>query len=136
MPQMQGEAVPDDLSFGELARWADGQARHIATKFRLGPEAGTSHAFFALAQAVKLGEEVGELHAQILGALSYQRSDKSSEFSGDTLGGELADVIVCLAIIAQTLNVDLGSAVTEKIQHLDRRRAADELRYQPIPPIE
>ncbi len=119
--------MPDDLTFGELAHWAEGQARHIATKFRLGPDAGTSRASFALAQAVKLGEEVGELHTEILGALSYQRSDKASEFSGDTLGGELADVLVCLAIIAQTFNVDLAAAVTEKIQHLDRRRAADEL---------
>jgi NTP pyrophosphatase (non-canonical NTP hydrolase) len=128
---MQEEAVPDDLTFRELARWAEGQARHIATKFRLGPDAGTSRAFFALAQAVKLGEEVGELHAEILGALSYQRPDKGSEFSHDTLGGELADVLVCLAILAQTLDVDLAAAVTDKIRHLDRRRGEDHLRGQP-----
>ena len=52
--------MPDDLTLSELARWAEGEARHIAAKFRLGPDAGTSRAFFALAQAVKLGEEVGE----------------------------------------------------------------------------
>jgi NTP pyrophosphatase (non-canonical NTP hydrolase) len=127
MPRMPEEAVPDDLTFSELARWAEGEARHIAAKFRLGPDAGTSRAFFALAQAVKLGEEVGELHAEVLGALSYQRPDKTGEFSPDTLGGELADVLVCLAILAQTLNVDLAAAVTDKIEHLDRRRAADEL---------
>lgn len=119
--------MPDDLTFGELARWAEGQTRHIAAKFRLGPDAGTSRAFFALAQAVKLGEEVGELHAEVLGALSYQRSDKAGEFSRDTLGGELADVMVCVAMLAQTFNVDLAAAVTDKIEHLDRRRAADEL---------
>src|SRR5258708_28230238 len=118
MPRMQEEAVPGDLTFSELARWAEGQARHIATKFRLGPDAGTGRAFFALAQAVKLGEEVGELHAEVLGALSYQRADKASEFSRDTLGGELADVMVCLAILAQTLNVDLAAPVTDKIKHL------------------
>ena len=35
-------------------------------------------------------------------------------------------MLVCLAILAQTLNVDLAAAVTGKIEHLDRRRAADE----------
>ena len=120
---MQDEAVPDDLTFSELAHWAEGQARHIAAKFRLGPDAGTGRAFFVLAQAVELGEEVGELHAEVLGALSYQRPDKDSEFSHDTLGGELADVMVCLAILAQTLNVDLAAAVTDKIKPLDRQRA-------------
>ena len=123
---MQDEAVPDDLTLSELAHWAEGEVRHIATKFRLGPDAGTSRAFFALAQAVKLGEEVGELHAEVLGALSYQRPDKDSEFSHDTLGGELADVMVCLAILAQTLNVDLAAAVSGKVKHLDRRRGEDQ----------
>jgi NTP pyrophosphatase (non-canonical NTP hydrolase) len=118
--------MPHDLTFSELARWAEGQAGHIATKFGLGPDAGTERAFFALAQAVKLGEEVGELHAEVLGALRYQRPDKASDFSSGTLGGELADVLVCLAILAHTLNVDLGAAVTGKMDQLDRRRAADE----------
>ena len=124
---MQEDTAPDDLTLRELARWAEGQARHIAAKFALGHDSGTSTAYFALAQAVKLGEEVGELHAEILGALSYQRQDKASAFSPETLGGELADVLVCLAILAHTLNVDLAVAVSEKISHLDRRRAADEL---------
>ena len=121
------DGAPDDLGLQELTRWAEGQARHIAAKFRLGPAADGDSAFFALAQAVKLGEEVGELHAEVLGALRYQRADKSSEYSTDTLGGELADVTVCLAILAHTLNVDLATAVRQKIEDLDRRRAADEL---------
>jgi NTP pyrophosphatase (non-canonical NTP hydrolase) len=121
------EAAPDDLSLRELARWAEGQARHIAAKFGLGPSGGGDQAFFALAQAVKLGEEVGELHAEILGTLSYQRPDKSGGYSTETLGGELADVLVCLTILAHTLDVDLVRAVGKKIGELDRRRAADEL---------
>lgn len=129
MAEMNEEVAPDDLSLRELARWADGQARHIAAKFRLGHSADGDQAFFALAQAVKLGEEVGELHAEVLGALRYQRSDKSSEYNPETLGGELADVLVCLAILAHTLNVNLVRAVGEKIGELDRRRAADELAW-------
>ena len=124
---MHEDAAGDDLSLRELARWADGQARYIAAQFGLGPAADGDNAILVLAQAVKLGEEVGELHAEILGALSYQRQDKAIEYSGDTLSGELADVMVCLAILARTLNIDLARAVNAKIEHLDRRRAGDEL---------
>ena len=127
MPEKNEEAVPDDLSLRELTRWAEGQARHIAEKFNLGPGADGDNAFFALAQAVKLGEEVGELHAEVLGALRCQRADKPGDYNPGTLGGELADVAVCLAILACTLNVDLAKAVEDKIEALDRRRAADEL---------
>jgi NTP pyrophosphatase (non-canonical NTP hydrolase) len=125
-PRTHEDPASDDLSLRELTHWAEGQARHIAAKFRLGPAAGGDSSFFALAQAVKLGEEVGELHAEVLGSLRYQRSDKSSEYNGNTLGGELADVMVCLAILAHTLNVDLVTAVSEKLKELDHRRAADE----------
>lgn len=127
MPGMNEDAASDDLGLRELTCWAEGQARHIAEKFNLGPSANGDGAVFALAQAVKLGEEVGEVHAEVLGALRCQRADKSSDYSPGTLGGELADVMVCLAILAHTLNVDLVKAVKDKIGDLDRRRAADEL---------
>ena len=127
MPGKNEEATPDDLGLRELTRWAEDQARHIAEKFSLGPSADGDNAFFALAQAVKLGEEVGELHAEVLGALRCQRTDKPSDYNPDTLAGELADVTVCLAILARTLNVDLVKAVKDKIEDLNRRRAADEL---------
>ena len=127
MPEMNEDATPGDLSLRELTRWAEGQVRHIAEKFNLGPGADGDNAFFALAQAVKLGEEVGELHAEVLGALRCQRTDKPSDYNPGTLGGELADITICLAILARTLNVDLVKAVKDKIEDLDRRRAADEL---------
>ena len=127
MPEKNDEAATDDLSLRELTRWAEGQARHIAEKFKLGPSADGDNAFFALAQAVKLGEEVGELHAEVLGALRCQRTDKSGDYNLGTLGGEFADVTICLAILAHTLNVDLAKAVKDKIDDLDRRHAADQL---------
>lgn len=37
--------------------------------------------------------------------------------------------MICLAILAHTLNVDFVKAVKEKIEDLDRRRAADELTW-------
>ena len=45
----------------------------------------------------------------------------------DTLGGELADVIVCLALLAQILHVDLAMAVSNKIEYLEARNRQAEL---------
>jgi NTP pyrophosphatase (non-canonical NTP hydrolase) len=74
-----------------------------------------------LAQSVKLGEEVGELQAEVLGALEFQRREKAARYSRDTLGGELADVMVCVALLADTFGVDLAQAVGSKIEQLEAR---------------
>jgi NTP pyrophosphatase (non-canonical NTP hydrolase) len=100
-----------DMSLRELSHWAEGQAKRLAANFGLDSAAESDNAYFALAQKVKLGEEVGELHAEVLGALKYHRADKEGQYGSDTLGGELADVMVCLALLAQILDVDLAQAV-------------------------
>jgi NTP pyrophosphatase (non-canonical NTP hydrolase) len=74
-----------------------------------------------LAQAVKLGEEVGELHAEVLGRLKRQRRSKGTRFDDRSLRGELADVVICVAILAHTTGVDLGAALEEKMAEIDRR---------------
>ena len=63
-----------DMSLRDLSQWAGQQAERLASNFGL--DAATDPTF-ALAQTVKLGEEVGELHAEVLGAFSYQRPDKA-----------------------------------------------------------
>jgi NTP pyrophosphatase (non-canonical NTP hydrolase) len=115
------------MSLRELALWAEGQARRLASNFGLDISANNDNAYFALAQTVKLGEEVGELHAEVLGALKYHRKDKTGRYGSDTLGGELADVMVCLALLAQILDVDLARAVSSKIEHLEARNRLAEL---------
>jgi NTP pyrophosphatase (non-canonical NTP hydrolase) len=112
-----------DMSLRQLSDWAEGQARRLAENFGL--DAGDG--YFALAQTVKLGEEVGELHAEVLGALKYHRADKAGRYHPDSLGGELADVMVCLALLARILGVDLAQAVTAKIGHLEERNREAEL---------
>ena len=109
------------MSLRDLARWAEGQARRLATNSGVDSSADGDNASFALTQSVKLGEEVGELHAEVLGALKYQRKEKAGRYSSATLGGELADVMVCLALLAHTFNVDLAGAVSSKIEHLEAR---------------
>jgi NTP pyrophosphatase (non-canonical NTP hydrolase) len=127
------------MSLRDLAQFAEGEARRLAAKFGLDPTARTdktdrtdttdwtdrtgcgSRAYVALAQTVKLGEEVGELQAEVLGALELQRKEKAGRFSPDTLGGELADVMVCVALLADTFGVDLARALASKIERLDAR---------------
>jgi NTP pyrophosphatase (non-canonical NTP hydrolase) len=110
-----------DMSLRDLAQFAEGEARRLAANFGFDPNARGGHVSFALAQTVKLGEEVGELQAEVLGALEYQRREKAGRYSSDTLGGELADVMVCVALLADTFGVDLARAVGSKIEQLEAR---------------
>lgn len=91
--------------------------RLIAGSYRFDTD---SHAF-VLAQAVKLGEEVGELHAEVLGRAKYQRSSKTARFNDETLKGELADVLICVAILAEATGVDLATALEETMAAIDAR---------------
>jgi len=116
-----------DLSLRDLAQFAEGEARRLAANFGFDPTADGGHASFALALAVKLGEEGGELQAEVLGALEYQRKEKAGRYSRDTLGGELADVMVCVALLADTFGVDLARAVGSKIEQLEARNRQAEI---------
>jgi NTP pyrophosphatase (non-canonical NTP hydrolase) len=117
------------MSLRDLAQFAEGEARRLAANFGPDPTDRGSRAYFALAHAVKLGEEVGELQAEVLGALELQRREKAGRFSRDTLGGELADVMVCVALLADTFGVDLARALTSKIEQLEAR--SRQLRQRP-----
>jgi NTP pyrophosphatase (non-canonical NTP hydrolase) len=126
MTMPEASAV-SDVSLRQLAEWAQGQARRLAADFGFDSSEDGGRAHFALAQAVKLGEEVGELHAEVLGALKYQRREKAGQYNSDTLEGEIADAMVCLALLAQVLDVDLARAVNRKIQHLEARNRQAEV---------
>lgn len=78
---------------------------------------------FLLAQTVKLGEEVGELHAEVLGRTKYQRAAKAGRYDETSLAGELADVTICVAILADLLGANLTQAVMAKITQLEARRS-------------
>lgn len=109
-----------DMTLRDAADWAGQQAKRLATNF--GMDLSADRDKFALAQAAKLGEEVGELHAEVLGALRYCRQDKAAQFTNESLVGELADVMVCTLLLAEIFEVDLPSAVVDKIDFLRRRQ--------------
>lgn len=109
-----------DVSLREVADWAKQQANRLSAHFGLNGPAGRD--MFALAQTAKLGEEVGELQAEVLGAIRYCRSDKVEGFTPDSLAGELADVMVCTMLLAQIFDVDIAAAIVNKIGILEERQ--------------
>jgi NTP pyrophosphatase (non-canonical NTP hydrolase) len=109
-----------DISLREAAVWANQQAKRLAANFGL--DMTVDREMFALAQTAKLGEEVGELQAEVLGAIKYCRADKIAQFTDESLAGELADVMVCTMLLAEILDVDLAHAVATKIGFLRERR--------------
>jgi NTP pyrophosphatase (non-canonical NTP hydrolase) len=122
-----GTTANPDMSLRDLAEWAAGLSRRIAADLGLDTAADGDHVNFVLAQAVKLGEEVGELQAEVLGALRFQRAAKAGQYSDDTLGGELADVMVCVALLAETFGIDLARALGTKIEQLEARNRQGEI---------
>jgi NTP pyrophosphatase (non-canonical NTP hydrolase) len=109
-----------DISLREAAGWASQQAKRLAANFGL--DMTGDREMFALAQTAKLGEEVGELQAEVLGAIKYCRADKIAQFTEESLAGELADVMVCTMLLAEILDVDLARAVATKIGFLRERK--------------
>jgi NTP pyrophosphatase (non-canonical NTP hydrolase) len=69
-----------------------------------------------LGSAAALSEEVGEVAKHLLDHHGY---GKPLDVAG--LGGELADVLVCLCEIATLHRIDLGEAVVRKVADLSAR---------------
>ena len=115
------QAPHRDLRLKDLSRWASRVSNVLARRAQLDGR-GES---FLLAQTVKLGEEVGELYAEVLGAARMQRDSKGDRYSTESLRGEIADVAICLAIIADLVGVDLEEALVEKFAVIDERIRAN-----------
>lgn len=107
-----------ELTIRQVCDWANRQARRLADGYGVAED---DRELFLLAQTVKLGEEVGELHAEVLGRTKYHRAAKVGRYDEASLAGELADVTICVAILSEMLGADLSQAVRAKIAKLDAR---------------
>jgi NTP pyrophosphatase (non-canonical NTP hydrolase) len=116
LPPAHAEAAKV-VTLHEISRWAGIQAKRLAAGYGVDP-GGLP---FVLAQTVKLGEEVGELHAEILGSVGLHHRSKAGTYSPDSLANELADVTICVAILAEVVGIDLSDAVSAKIARLEER---------------
>ena len=66
---------------------------------------------------VKLTEEVGELSEQVMLRRWRQRDHKGS-YDPDDAGKEIADVIISAMMIAYELDINVSSALTNKISSI------------------
>ena len=105
-----------DLTVRELAAWAASQAERVQANYH---GAAADRSALVLAHAVKLAEEVGELQAEVLGHAGYQRPHKT--YTDESLADELADVIICTAILADAHGIDLARALANKMTEVDAR---------------
>ncbi len=74
-----------------------------------------------LARTVKMFEEAGELCDEILASMGWQRKEKLSNHTPETLADEFADVTITLFLLARTIGVDMPSALKKKIEAIRKR---------------
>ena len=111
---MTRNALPSDLTVRDLNDWARMQSERL--RLALGNDTSSQPAF-VLAQAVKLAEEVGELQAEVLGQAGYQRASKDQRFTAESMSRELADVMICVALIVSSF-VTVSSPVALNSGHV------------------
>lgn len=82
----------------------------------------TDHKVEALAQVAKTAEEFGELTNEVLHSLRIQRQSKLKSDNKEELAAEVADVLICTLLLANTLGVDAKAALEAKITKILGRR--------------
>ena len=83
---------------------------------------GLSEREIVLSRTVKLNEEVGELCAEILALDNDQRKEKLAKMKEkDNLPNELADIIITTLLLAEVLDVDIKTALEDKIEKINQR---------------
>lgn len=73
----------------------------------------------AYGRMVKVSEEVGELADAVLSSFKRQRVDKP-DTSGE-LGSEMADVILAVAVLARGLDINIETALQDKMEKILKR---------------
>ena len=74
-----------------------------------------------LARTVKLAEELGELCNEVLAFNGDQRKDKLDKHSLDNLAEEFADVLITTLLLAKSMDVDIPTALKNKIEKINKR---------------
>jgi NTP pyrophosphatase (non-canonical NTP hydrolase) len=74
-----------------------------------------------LARTVKLGEEFGELCEEVLTYNSLQRKQKLVNQDEKNLPEEFADVIITALLLAKSMNVNIETAIENKMQKINQR---------------
>jgi len=73
------------------------------------------------AQTMKLSEEVGELSSEILWHTGFVRQEKLARYSPETLKDEFADVLLVTIRLAKLMDIDIESALQQKMEKIKKR---------------
>jgi len=73
------------------------------------------------AQSIKLSEEVWELSSEILWHTGFIRAEKKARYSPETLQHEFADVILTAIRLAKLMDVDIETALKNKMEKIKQR---------------
>lgn len=102
----------------ELTDWIRIQSKKITAKYGYASDSQQERIY---ARTLKLTEEVGELCAEVLAVHGDQRADKLDSRQADDLAHEMADVLICTLLLAETMGVDPNVALRSKIAKIDKR---------------
>lgn len=106
------------MEFEELLRFVAIEDEKIKNRYK-GLDVDSEKRTFA--RAIKLQEEVGELSEAILTYYSLQRKDKLDKKAENYLEEEFADVILTTLIVARSMDVDIRSALKQKMEKMSKR---------------
>ncbi|MCD6476596.1 MAG: hypothetical protein J7K26_00315 [Candidatus Aenigmarchaeota archaeon] len=90
-------------------------------KIKLDEKVDISEKEKILTQVAKISEELGEFINEILLNLSLARDEKLQELDKKNINNEFADVIISSMIVAKLLNIDIESALENRIKILKER---------------
>jgi NTP pyrophosphatase (non-canonical NTP hydrolase) len=99
------------MTFQELEAFIDEQD----ALFRRVKDTNYTERERAFARTIKLGEEYGELCDEVLASFGDQRKDKLGNDARKNLEGEFADVVIVAFLLAKSMNVPMGPALSAKI---------------------
>ncbi|HBI97157.1 MAG: hypothetical protein US83_C0007G0055 [Candidatus Falkowbacteria bacterium GW2011_GWC2_38_22] len=105
------------MDFKELLQFIDKQDGKLIKSY----ESGHDKEKRVLARAVKLAEETGELCSEALSYNKNQRQEKLDNHSANSLANEVADVIITTMLLAKTTDVDIETALKNKIEKINKR---------------
>jgi NTP pyrophosphatase (non-canonical NTP hydrolase) len=103
------------LSFEELLSFIETYDAYFKRRHR------ASRNYRILGRMTKLAEETGELASAVLASLGHQRSVKLRRFLDHHLAEEVADVIITVMVLADTLGVDVREALRKKMTKIKQR---------------
>ena len=105
------------MDMKELLQFIDKQDKKLIRSY----EGANDKEKRVLARSVKLAEEVGELCSEALSFNGDQRQKKLDSHNTDSLANEVADVLITTLLLAKTMDVDIPTALKNKIEKINKR---------------